>query len=143
MHTDHAAIAELAHRFFAVFDNRAGRTPDALAFEALFVPGAQVVTHAVDGPQFATPGDFVRPRIALLTSGALVDFHEWETDARTEVLGTLAVRRSTYAKAGVRDGRAVEGSGVKQFQFARTDGGWRIVCVSWIDGAPPAGGASH
>jgi hypothetical protein len=37
---------------------------------------------------------FIAPRAALLTGGRLTDFHEWETEGRTEIAGGLATRWS-------------------------------------------------
>jgi hypothetical protein len=133
MEQDRAVIDSLVARFFAVFDNRSGRTPRASDFEALFVPSALIATHTDGMPKIADPLAFVQPRITLLTSGALVDFHEWETQSQTEILGSLGVRRSRYSKRGLLDGRPFEGAGTKYFHFARLDHAWRIVFVSWID----------
>ena len=133
MEHDRAAIDSLVARFFAVFDNRGGRAPVASDFEALFTPSALIATHAGDVPQFSSPLAFVEPRITLLTSGALVDFHEWEAQSQTELLGTLGVRQSRYFKQGLLDGQPLRGAGTKYFHFAKLDQAWRIVFVSWID----------
>ena len=133
MEHDRAAIDSLVARFFAVFDNRSGRIPSASDFEALFIPSALIATHKDGMPQVAAPLAFVEPRITLLTSGALVDFHEWETQSQTEILGTLGVRRSRYSKQGLLDGKPFQGAGTKYFHFARLNQTWWIVFVSWID----------
>lgn len=128
-----AAIDALVAGFFGVFDNRQGRVTRAEDFEALFGPSAFIVTHGGAGPLISTPRDFVEPRIALLSSGSLVDFHEWETEASTEIIGSLAVRRSRYAKQGTHEAKPYTGTGTKFFQFARLEQGWRIMTVAWID----------
>jgi|SRR5690242_4274838 len=133
MEQDEPAIDALVAAFFSAFDNRDGKLPTGRGFEALFGPSALIVTHAASGPQVATPTAFVEPRIALLKSGELVDFHEWETESRTEIVGSLAVRRSRYAKQGTLRGAPYDGKGTKYFQFARLEQRWRIVAVSWID----------
>ena len=133
MEQDERAIDALVAAFFSAFDNRHGKLPTGRAFEALFGPSALIVTHAAGGPQVATPTAFVEPRIALLNSGELVDFHEWETESRTEIVGSRAVRRSRYAKQGTLRGAPYNGKGTKYFQFARLEQGWRIVAVSWVD----------
>lgn len=135
MHKEHdlAAVDSLVSRFFAVFDNRSGRIPRASEFEALFASSALIATHTGGIPHVAAPLAFVEPRVTLLTSGSLADFHEWETECHTEILGSLAVRRSRYSKQGVLDGKPYEGAGTKYFHFARQGDAWRIVFVSWID----------
>ena len=143
MEHDRAAIDSLVACFFAVFDNRSGRTPSASDFEALFTPSALIATHTGGMPQVAAPLAFVEPRITLLTSGALVDFHEWETQSQTEILGSLGVRRSRYSKQGLLDGKPFQGAGTKYFNFAKLSHAWRIVFVSWIDDQMPgANGAA-
>lgn len=129
------AIDSLVATFYGVFDNRAGRVPSAESFEALFATSASIVTHGGGEPRVATPADFVEPRVALLTGGELEDFREWETESHTEINGTLAVRRSRYAKQGWRRGTSYAGAGTKYFQFANTSSGWRITSLSWIDDA--------
>jgi len=128
-----SAIDEVIARFFAVFDNRASRVPEATAFGALFAPNATIATHSARDVQITTPEEFVRPRIELLTSERLVDFHEWETASETEVLGSLAVRRSRYEKSGRLDGQPYAGAGTKFFQLARMGETWRIVALAWTD----------
>lgn len=126
-------IDSLIAGFFAVFDKRQGKVPRADDFESLFGPSAYIVAHAIGGPQVASPRAFVQPRIALLSSRSLLDFHEWETESHTEMIGTLAVRRSRYAKDGLRESKRYAGAGTKFFQFARLQQGWRVMSVSWID----------
>jgi hypothetical protein len=133
MDTSQSEIDALVARFFAAFDNRQGSVPTTEKFEALFGPSGFVVTHAGGDPQVSTPRAFVEPRVALLSSGSLVDFHEWETGSQTEIIGTLAVRRSRYAKQGLHDSKPYAGTGTKFFQLARLQQGWRIMSVAWID----------
>jgi hypothetical protein len=128
-------IDEVVSRFFAVFDNRAGRVPEAQAFAVLFAPNATIATHSGGSVQITTPDEFVRPRIELLTSGRLVEFHEWETQSESEILGSLAVRRSRYEKSGRLDGQPYAGHGTKFFQLAQLGEAWRIVSLAWIDDA--------
>jgi ribosomal-protein-serine acetyltransferase len=94
---------------------------------------AFIVTHTGGDPQISTPRAFVEPRVVLLSSGSLIDFHEWEIESRTEIIGALAVRRSRYAKQGLHDSKPYGGTGTKFFQFARLQQGWRIMSVAWID----------
>jgi ketosteroid isomerase-like protein len=129
-------IDDLVRRFFAAFDNRAGRIPSSERLHALFAPNAVVASHSGSAPVICTAEEFVRPRIELLSSGRLVNFSEWETHAETQVLGSLAVRRSRYAKEGELEGRPYAGTGTKFFQMALVGDSWRIVALSWIDDIP-------
>ena len=58
-----------------------------------------------------------------------------DTSHRTEIVGSLDVRRSRYAKRGQMDGGSYVGEGTKHFQLARLDQGWQIVAMCWIDDA--------
>jgi len=130
-----ALIDDVIRRFFAAFDNRNGRVPGIDSIESLFAPAAVVASHSATGTTICTVNEFARPRIDLLSSGRLVDFFEWETEAANQVVGSLAVRRSRYAKSGQLDGRPYAGTGTKFFQLACIEGTWRIVALSWIDDA--------
>lgn len=133
--SDQAQIDALIAAFFAAFDNRKGRAPDPERLARMFAEQAVVTMHQASGCLLYTPQEFIAPRVALLKSGELVEFHEWEDSATTQVLGSLGVRTSRYAKSGVRNGDSFTGSGTKFFHIARMAGGWQIVALSWIDDA--------
>jgi len=125
-----AVIDGIVLAFFAAFDNRDGRVPDGEAFAALFADGASIAHPDGGRLRFSSPADFFAPRLAMLTDGRLVDFHEWETDAVTRMHAGIASRTSTYRKSG----RDYGGTGTKLFQFARqADGRWQITAVLWAD----------
>jgi hypothetical protein len=128
-----AAIDAVIGAFFAAFDNRDGRVPTIDIFDSLFIPTAVVASHTASAVSICTVNEFAQPRIALLGSSRLVSFSEWETDAQTTVLGSLAIRRSRYAKSGQLDGLPYGGVGTKFFQLALVADEWRIVALSWID----------
>lgn len=131
--TDHEQIDELIKRFFGAFDNRNGRVPSLEEIATLFVPGAIVTCdRGSHCEQYSIP-EFAEPRVRLLTSGDLVDFHEWETDASTRVVGSVATRDSRYRKNGRLQAQPYQGSGQKFFQLARLPAGWRISAVAWSD----------
>ena len=133
--SDQAQIDALIAAFFAAFDNRKGRTPDPDRLARMFADHAVVAMHQGTGCVIYTPEAFIAPRVSLLESGELVEFHEWEDTATTQVLGSVAVRTSRYAKSGARNGDSFTGAGTKFFQLARMTCGWRIVALSWIDDA--------
>ena len=130
-----ASIDEVIGKFFAAFDNRDARIPTIDIFDSLFAPKAVIASHSSTGVSIGTVEEFARPRIDLLSSGRLVNFSEWETQAENAVMGSLAVRRSRYSKSGQLDGRPYEGSGSKFFQLAFIEHTWRIVALSWADDA--------
>jgi len=132
---DQARIDGLIAAFFGAFDNRDRRIPDGDALLRMFAEQAIVAMHRSGECTLSTPAEFIAPRMALLASGELSGFHEWEVSATTELLGSLALRSSRYAKSGVRDGVSISGAGTKFFQLARLSTGWKIVALSWLDDA--------
>lgn len=128
-----AGLDHLIARFFAAFDNRNGRIPRRQELTALFVEGA-VIVHAAGGKTSAlSVADFAEPRIALLTSGRLAGFHEWETTSSTQVFSPFAIRTSQYEKSGLLDSKPYGGGGTKIFQLVNLEGRWRIVSLCWYD----------
>lgn len=133
--TELAQIDALIDEFFGCFDNRGGRVPSVAAMTRLFAPAAAISQHKGGVLELYSPGEFAAPRVQLLTGGTLVDFHEWELDAATRVAGPIATRVSGYAKAGCLAGAAFSGAGTKVFQLVRCAALWRILALSWFDGA--------
>jgi hypothetical protein len=79
--------------------------------------------------------EFISPREAMLTGGSLVEFHEWETEAKTFVSGVTATRICRYEKEGRLNGEPYAGRGAKSIQMTRTPEGWRILSILWEDDA--------
>lgn len=128
------AIDALIRRFYAAFDNRAeAPVPSSAPLLALFSRRAVVAASAGTEVRVMSLSEFIDPRIELLTGGRLVDFHEWETSANTEVLGPLATRASRYAKEGTLDGHPYSGAGSKRFHLICQPEGWKILSVLWVD----------
>lgn len=127
------AIDVLVQRFFAVFDNRAGRRPDFATLEALFAPHARIAKHGGLEAEHMSLSEFLLPREALLLSGELQDFHEWELASETLIFGGMASRNSHYRKSGRLHNAAYEGEGMKSFHFLLTEAGWRISAIVWAD----------
>jgi hypothetical protein len=126
-------IDALIARFFAAFDNRDGAKPELAAIASCFTSKATIVRRSPAGVEIFTVEEFALPRIALLTQGALRDFHEWETEATTEVFDGIATRTSRYAKSGLLDGAEYAGAGTKCFQLVECDSGWLIAALAWVD----------
>jgi RimJ/RimL family protein N-acetyltransferase len=137
---DEAKIAGLVSTFFAAFTTGPDVDARLQGLRQVFLPEAVILR--TDGPELAVydVDGFIAPRQALLTSGGLQEFREWEVSGRTDLSGGIAQRFSSYAKAGVRDGRAFSARGTKTLQFVRTPAGWRISAVAWTDEPDQAAG---
>ena len=127
-----AALDEVTRGFFGAFTNKHG-APDVDRLHRLCLPQAVITKRSGGACEIMTVQQFIEPRRKLLTGGALTDFEEWETSARTEIFGGIAQRFSTYEKAGVMSGQPFTGRGVKTIQFIQLDGGWRISALAWED----------
>jgi hypothetical protein len=126
-------IDKLISAFFSAFDNREGTEPDVAAVVGCFAEKAVIARSAGVETQLYTATEFAAPRIELLKSGTLVDFHEAETSATTNIAGNIAVRTSRYRKAGLLNGSSYAGAGTKFFQLVALASGWRILSLAWID----------
>lgn len=125
-------IDALTAEFFGAFDNRGGRSAEVDRIRRLLIPeGVIVCTRPTYGAY--TVEEFIAPREKLLSEGRLVEFSEWETSERTEIIGDLATRFCTYSKSGLLDGAPYGGDGTKTIQFVRTPDGWRIASAVWFD----------
>ncbi|MCC7068688.1 MAG: hypothetical protein IT523_09550 [Burkholderiales bacterium] len=78
---DQRLIDEIIRQFFAVFDNRDRRRAALQDFTKLFAPAAIIASHSASRVARESPEAFVAPRLDLLASGRLANFHEWETGA--------------------------------------------------------------
>lgn len=130
---DAAAIDALVANFYAVFDNRGGRTVSMDRLRGMFLPEAVIVRKAAGGVETMMVETFIAPRARMLADGSLTDFHEWETSASLWVLRDIACRHSTYAKSGRHHGEPYAGSGAKFIQLVRDKQGWRIAAIAWQD----------
>jgi hypothetical protein len=128
-----AEIGAVVAAFYGAFDNRGGRPAATEALRALFMDDARIVRVADERVESWGVEAFIAPRAAMLADGTLVEFHEWETQAQTTVLGGIASRRSLYRKAGRLNGADYAGEGRKLIQFVRDGGRWRIASVLWED----------
>jgi len=130
---DRAALTEIVRAFFAAFTSGPDSATRLDALRAVFLPGAVIVRTCGGEPAVYDVDSFIAPRQALLASGTLVDFREWELRGHTEVFGDIAQHFCGYAKSWVQDGRPFTGRGMKTVQFVRTPAGWRISAVAWDD----------
>ena len=130
---DRAQIAAIVRTFFAAFTSGPDSTARLDALRAVFLPEAVIVRTGGGKPAVYSVDTFIAPRQALLSSGQLVDFSEWELSGQTEVFGDIAHHVCSYAKAGVQDGAPFSTRGKKMLQFVRTSSGWRISAAAWDD----------
>lgn len=142
--SDPAEIQAVVDTFFAAFATGPGLAERMAALRGLFVPQAVVTSTCGHGPAVMDVDTFIEPRHALLGGSGLPEFSEWPTGGRIDVFGDIAHWFGGYAKAGVQDGTATEGRGMKSIQLVRTTAGWRITAAAWDDerrGVPFAGDA--
>jgi hypothetical protein len=130
---DRAAIAGIVRTFFAAFTSGAECEARLDALRQVFLPEAVIVRTCGGVPAVYGVDAFIEPRQELLTNGTLTDFREWQLSGRTEIFGDIAQHFCGYAKAGVQDGSAFTGRGMKTLQFVRTAAGWRISAAAWDD----------
>lgn len=135
-HDDASQLESLIARFYSAFDNRNGRKGSVQEITDLFLEDAVIAKAAGSTFETCRPGQFAEPRIALLQSGELQEFHEWETSATTGIHGRMATRHSRYAKEGIWSQAPYSGTGTKCFQFTKTGDAWRILSIAWEDDTP-------
>ena len=126
-------IDVLIARFFSAFDNRNGARPLLADLTDCFTQNATIVRRSNTGAELYTVGEFAAPRIALLTQGGLLHFHEWEVSSATQIFDGIAARTSRYRKSGLLNGNDYSGSGTKCFHLADLGFGWRIASLAWVD----------
>lgn len=131
--TDDAAIEDVVRVFFRAFASEEAAHGSLARLPAELTADARISVLAAGEVRTFGVEDFIAPRRALLASGAVTGFREWETDATTLVHRDIACRRSRYAKRGVRDGAAFTGAGSKVFSFVRVGRAWKIHALVWQD----------
>jgi ketosteroid isomerase-like protein len=129
-------FAAVVDAFFAAVSFHEGSTPAYERLRELVVPGGQLIKNSGDAPEVATVDEFIQSRQALVDSGELTSFAEFETHAITEVFGGVAHRMSTYGKHGVANGASFTAVGVITTQFVLTPVGWLISSMAWDDARP-------
>jgi hypothetical protein len=130
---DEPSIKALVTTFYGAFDNRGSRIPSGDALSAIFASHATITRLVSGGVEIMDYTAFVEPRIALLRSGDLSDFHEWETEGETIVLGNIASHWSVYRKEGRLNGAPYVGGGRKLLHLCRPGRSWLISALLWED----------
>jgi hypothetical protein len=128
----HERISELTAAFYSAFTNGASPAPVDKIY-AVCLPEAVIVNASSEAPAIYNLREFVEPRRALLASGALIDFREYEIAEETTVHGRIAYRFSRYEKTWMHGAEPMRGAGTKIFSFVLTPQGWKIASVLWHD----------
>lgn len=133
---DRANIDALTARLYAAFRNVGGASAPVDTLYEVFLPDARIIKAVSTTPETMSLHDFVESRRAILGDGSLLDFDEWEIDARTEIHGHVASRWSLYRKCGTRSGERFDTQGLKSLQCVRVGQGWKIASLAWDDARP-------
>lgn len=129
-------LDRLTREFFNAVSFEAGEIPPYDGIHLLFIESGLLVKNTGPTPEISTVSQFIEPRQALVRSGELTRFKEWELSESSEVFGNIAHRFSAYAKAGTLKGVPFEARGMISTQFISTPAGWRISAMAWDDERP-------
>jgi hypothetical protein len=130
------ALDSLAARFFQAVSFETGETPSYGDIHSLFIAAGLLIKNTAATPEISTVAEFIAPRQALVNSGELTRFKEWELSETTQIFGNIAHRYSAYGKAGTQGGKAFEARGVISTQFVKTPQGWKMSAMAWDDERP-------
>jgi hypothetical protein len=130
------AIRTQLAAFFEAVSFNPGERPGYDAISGLFIEGGMLIKNSGELPEISTVEQFVAPRQALVDSGELSEFQEFEIAGISQIFGNVAHRYSTYGKHGVTNGVQFDGRGVITTQFIRTPVGWQISSMAWDDERP-------
>lgn len=130
-----AELSATVKDIYAVISGPAGKARDWDKFRGLFADGAQmrVIGKQKDGPTRAfmfTPEDYVKRSGPMLEKEG---FFEREISNKTWIYGDLAQVWSTYESRHLADDAKPFARGINTMTFAKLDGKWKIVSISWTD----------
>jgi len=128
-------LDRLMDAFFRAVSFDAGERP-AYQISTLFIEMGLLIKNSSATPEISSVAQFIEPRLALVSSGALTSFRELELSAITECFGNVAHRFSLYTKFGTLNGAPFEGRGMISTQFIMTPAGWKISVMAWDDERP-------
>lgn len=129
-------LDSLATQFFRAVSFEAGETPPYDNIHALFIASGLLIKNTASTPEISTVPEFIAPRQAMVNSGTLTRFREWELSQTTQVFGNIAHRYSAYAKEGAMNDAGFEARGVISTQFVKTPEGWKMSAMAWDDERP-------
>ena len=133
MTKDEQEINQLTKRFFSLFTNVNGQKAKVRDLEEFFLSSGIIINNTSDTPAVYSRDSFIEPREKLLSSGALIDFEEWETSHQMQIHHNIANRTCKYEKSGILNGEKFSGRGTKMMQFIKIDDRWILTSVIWTD----------
>ena len=136
-------LDRLTADFFAAVSFNIGETPQYENLHEFFIDAGLLIKNSASLPEVTTVPQFLAPRQALVDSGELTRFREFEVSEATEIFGNVAHRFSSYAKSGELKGTPFEGRGMISTQFVRTSTGWKMSAMAWDDERPGLSIADH
>ncbi len=129
-------LDRLMAAFFRAVSFEAGQQPAYHQIATLFIEAGLLIKNSAATPEISSVAQFIEPRQALVSSGALTRFRELELAEISEGFGNVAHRFSLYAKDGTQNGVAFEARGMITTQFISTPAGWKISVMAWDDERP-------
>ncbi|WP_199915441.1 GNAT family N-acetyltransferase [Aquimarina spinulae] len=126
-------LNKLTTRFFSLFTNAEGKTPNIEEIENIFISNGIIISNTHGVPEIYDLNEFITPRKKMLSDGTLTDFRESEILHKTEIYGNVAQRFSFYEKSGKLNGVYFESRGMKTIQFIKVGLDWKMSSVAWSD----------
>jgi hypothetical protein len=126
----------LVAAFFEAVSFEPGGAPPYQNIHGLFIETGLLIKNTASTPEISSVAEFIAPRQALVGSGVLTRFKEWELSETTHIFGNIAHRYSAYGKAGTQAGKDFEARGVISTQFVKTPEGWKMSAMAWDDERP-------
>lgn len=130
---DKNELNRLTNEFYAAFANPQGFEVNIGKIRDMFISEAKISNNTKGNNEMYPLEKFIDSRQALLTNGDLLDFKEGEIFNRTEVYQNIAHRLSFYGKSGRLNSVCFKTTGMKVFQFIKTDNTWKIASMVWCD----------
>jgi len=128
-------VDELTNKFFSLFTNKDGTTPNVANIKNLFIPEGMIISNTGETANIYTLDEFIKPREEMLTDGTLTEFTEREITSTTEIFGKIAQRFCFYEKSGNLNGMPFQTIGMKTIQFVKINDTWKMSSVAWSDEA--------
>ncbi len=126
----------LTVKFFRAVSFEAGEVPSYEEIYTIFIESGLLIKNTASAPEISSVRQFIAPRQALVASGELTRFREWELSESSQIFGNVAHRFSAYAKSGTTKGSPFETRGMITTQFVRTPAGWKMSAMAWDDERP-------
>ena len=115
----------LTVKFFRAVSFEAGEVPSYDEIYTIFIEAGLLIKNTASAPEISSVRQFIAPRKALVASGELTRFREWELSESSQIFGNVAHRFSAYAKSGTTKGSPFETRGMRS---TRTPTGEHSAC---------------